>query len=78
MPDDRTHGESDKMLQTIRKRLIQISQIISRLFSVCMRIDLNISGQVPHFCIEQEVYHSEKQNERRQEGGSKIKEKQTS
>ena len=33
-----------------------------------MRIDLNISGQVLHFCIEQEVYHSEKQNERRQEG----------
>ena len=78
MPDDRTHGESDKMLQTIRKHLIQISQIISRLFSVCMRIDLNISGQVPPFCIEQEVYHSEKQNGRRQEGGSKIKEKQTS
>lgn len=45
MPDDRTHGESDKMLQTIRASDPDL-QIISRLFSVCMRIDLNISGQV--------------------------------
>lgn len=44
---------------------------------MCMRIDLNISGKVPHFCIEQKVYHSKNiyiimgQEER-----SKIKEKQ--
>lgn len=49
MPDDRTHGDFDKMLQTIRKHGLQLPWIISSFLPGCMRIDLNISDQVPLF-----------------------------